>query len=71
MGTGEKCWLPAFSPFPIMFQKLPVSGLFKEKGLYDKGLKREKHGRISRKCWLPAFSPFPTMFSAAVILRFS
>ena len=21
VGKGEKCWLPAFSPFPIMFSK--------------------------------------------------
>ena len=22
VGKGEKCWLPAFSPFPIMFSKV-------------------------------------------------
>ena len=26
VGKGEKCWLPAFSPFPTMFSKVHFLG---------------------------------------------
>ena len=38
MGKGEKCWLPAFSPFPAMFSKGFFFSVFKNLGLFDKEL---------------------------------
>ena len=37
VGNGEKCWLPAFSPFPAMFSKASFSGSLKS-GWCCKGL---------------------------------
>ena len=36
VGKGEKCWLPAFSPFPTMFSKGFFLKVVKSQGCVEK-----------------------------------
>ena len=63
---GEKCWFPAFSPFPTMFSKGFFLKVVKSRDRVVKWTKFSVLSVKSRKCQVSSWSSVPVMISKSV-----